>query len=285
MSKKTETKNPFALMPAQKVNAGTIEVEKSRAVQEAQGKLVLAKQFPRDKAQAFEEIMAACKIKALAEESTYSYPRGGKTISGPSIRLAEELARIWGNIEYGIKEMSQEDGYSEMQAFCWDMEKNVYSSQNFTVKHERHTKDGVFRLTDPRDIYEVTANMAGRRLRARIMAVLPRIIIDEAMNQCRKTLIGDDSESLPKRIEAMLSKFDQFKVNEEMIEKRTGKKTSDLTADDLVELVQVYQSIKDNIGKVTDYFGGGEPEVNTEVAQLNAAVKVEESKKDDELIG
>ena len=37
-------------------------------------------------------------------------------------RLAEEAARCWGNVDFGIKELSQKDGESEMLAYCWDME-------------------------------------------------------------------------------------------------------------------------------------------------------------------
>jgi hypothetical protein len=50
----------------------------------------------------------------MAETAFYSYPRGGQTVSGASIRFAEELARCWGNIEYGIKELSRDKDKSEM---------------------------------------------------------------------------------------------------------------------------------------------------------------------------
>lgn len=110
--------NPFAVSNPRNINEGTVTIESSRAVAEAQGKLIIAKRFPRSETEAYTKVIAACKRRSLAEKAMYSYPRSGSTISGPPIRLAEELARCWGNIDFGIKELSQKDGESEMQAYC-----------------------------------------------------------------------------------------------------------------------------------------------------------------------
>ena len=65
----------------------------TRAAQEVQAAMVIAKKFPRDAIQAEKRILDACKRKLLAENAMYVYPRGGTTIEGPSIRLAEVLAQ------------------------------------------------------------------------------------------------------------------------------------------------------------------------------------------------
>lgn len=162
------------------INQGTVAVESSRAIAEAQGKLVIAKRFPRNEIAAFANVMAACQRPSLAEKAFYSYPRGGETVHGPTIRFAEELARCWGNLDYGIKELSQDTGKSEMQAYCWDLETNTMSIQNFTNPHKKEVTGRIKELTGLRDIYENNANMAARRLRARILAVLPSDLVDDA---------------------------------------------------------------------------------------------------------
>lgn len=249
--------NPFAVVHREHVNAGTVEIEQSRAIAEAQGKLLIAKRFPRDQARAFEQIMQSCSRKGMAETAMYAYPRGGQTISGPSIRLAEELARAWGNMDFGVRELSQRPGESEMEAYCWDTETNVISSQKFTVKHERHTRNGVQRLTDPRDIYELTANQAGRRLRARILAVIPPDLVEAAVERCRGTLAGDTSEPLQDRVRKMLQAFSPYGVTKEHIEGKLGKKLDMILADELVELQSIFRSIKDGMYKPSDYFNIG----------------------------
>ena len=98
----TDMENPFAvteqaptLQQPVSMNAGTVRVEQTRAMTEVQGMMLLAKQFPRDEMQAFQKAMLACQRPEFAEKATYSYARSSETISGPSIRLAEELARCW----------------------------------------------------------------------------------------------------------------------------------------------------------------------------------------------
>lgn len=246
--------NPFAVAHREHVNAGTVEIEQSRAIAEAQGKLLIAKRFPRDQAAAFEQVMQSCSRKTMAEMAMYAYPRGEQTITGPSIRLAEELARAWGNMDFGIRELSQRNGESEMEAYCWDVQTNVHSSKKFTVKHERHTKTGITRLTDPRDIYELTANQAGRRLRASILAVLPPDLVEAAILRCRQTLAGDSSEPLVDRVRKMLSAFAPYGVTKEHIEQKLGKPLDKILIDELIDLTSIYRSIKDNIYKASDYF-------------------------------
>lgn len=175
--------NPFARTVSRHINAGTVEIESSRAIAEAQGKLVIAKRFPRDESLSYSKVIESCRRPGLASEATYSFPRGGKAVTGPSIRLAEELARVWGNIDYGIRELSRKDGVSEMESYAWDLETNTSSSQKFSVKHWRDTQSGGYELKDERDIYELTANQGARRLRARLLAILPPDLVDGALFQ------------------------------------------------------------------------------------------------------
>ena len=271
--------NPFLGAKAEHLNAGTVEIEASRAVAEAQGKLLIAKKFPRNEAESYAKIMQACGRKALAEQALYAYPKGGQTVSGVSIRFAEEVARLWGNIDYGIRELSQKEGVSEMEAYCWDMQTNVSSSQRFTIAHERHTSKGVTKLTDPRDVYELTANMGARRLRARILAVLPADLVDAAEQAIKNTLAGNTSESIEDQIRKMLTAFAKFGVTKELIEKRAGKQITEFFPEDVVELGTIFTSIKDGMTKARDWFGVKETAENTGLSILNATTNPTDTTK------
>ena len=59
-----------------------------------------------------------------------------------------------GNIDYGIIELEQKDGKSEMMAYAWDLETNTRVTKIFGVEHKRDTRNGSYALTDSRDIYE-----------------------------------------------------------------------------------------------------------------------------------
>lgn len=274
--------NPFARRDmSAHVNAGAVSIESDRAVAEAQGKLVIAKRFPRDEARCFQKIIDACSRKSLAEMAMYAYPRANQTITGPSIRLAEELARCWGNMSYGTRELSRKEGVSEMEAFAWDEETNVRSVQQFAVRHIRDTRSGSQALRDERDIYEVTANNAARRLRARILAIIPPDIIESALEQCRKTLAGTTDEPIADRVRKMVTAFAKHGVTPDQIETKLGHKLGETTPDDIVDLLAIYQSLKDGQSSVRDWFGGapatpGQPEGTdapvTRPTRLNAAV-------------
>lgn len=243
------------------VNAGTVEIESSRAIAEAQGKLVIAKRFPRNEAIAYSKIIASCRRKGLAEEATYSFPRGGQTVSGPSIRLAEELARAWGNIDYGIRELSRKDGVSEMEAYAWDLETNTSSSQKFSVRHIRDTKTGNYALTDERDIYELTANQGARRLRARVLAILPPDLVEAALAECRLTLAGKSDEPIADRVRKMIRAFEKHGVTAPMIELRLGHSLDATLPEELADLIGIFNSLKSGMSKASDWFGGVKAEL------------------------
>lgn len=266
--------NPFGNRQlAGHVNAGAVSVEEQRAIAEAQGKLILAKKFPRDQARAYAAIMEACKRPGLAAIAEYSFPRGNERVTGPSIRLAEELARCWGNMSYGIRELSRKDGVSEMEAWAWDEETNVKSSQVFTVRHIRDTRNGPKALTDERDVYELTANMAGRRLRARIMAVLPADIVDAAVHECRRTIAGDNTLPMVDRVRKMIAAFDKLGISAAMIERKLGKTLTDILPEEFAELTSIHNSIKDGISKAGDWFDVPKPANENAAADINSAIR------------
>lgn len=250
------------------INQGTVAIESSRAVAEAQGKLLIAKRFPRDEIAAYNRVAQACQRKGIAEKAFYSYNRGGSTVSGPTIRFAEELARCWGNIDYGIKELSQDDGKSEMQAYAWDLETNAQSVQNFTNPHIREVKGQAKVLTSQRDIYEINANMGARRLRSRILAILPTDLVDMAIAECRKTIAGNNDEPLIDRVKRMVVAFGKIGVTQEQIEKRLKRKIDTMTADDFVDYTGIYNAIKNGESKIADWF-----EAETVASELTDALK------------
>ena len=237
-----------------KINQGTVAIEASRAIAEAQGKLVIAKRFPRNEVEAYAKAMEACQRPTMAAKAFYSFPRGGQTVEGPTIRFAEELARCWGNIDYGIKELSQDDGKSEMQAYAWDLETNAQSVQNFTNTHQREQGKKMVKLTSQRDIYENNANMATRRLRSRILAILPSWFVEDAIEECKKTLAGRNDTPLIDRVKKMVVAFAKIGVTQEQIEKRLKKKIDTMNADDFVEYTGIYNAIKQGESKIAEWF-------------------------------
>jgi hypothetical protein len=232
-----------------------VAMSTTREAQEVQAAVFMAKRFPRDENFAIARIAQTCQRKGLAEKAIYSYPKGGQNVTGPSIRLAEAIAQSWGNIQSGVVELEQRPGESVCMSYCWDLETNTRDTKIFTVSHSIQTKKGAKMLTDPREIYEHVANQGARRKRACILAVIPKDVVDSAMEACQRTLASGAKEPLIDRLRKMVNVFQtELSVPLESIERYMGYKLDSFTEMDMVTLRGVYTAIKDGASKREDYF-------------------------------
>ncbi len=233
----------------------TAEMVASRQIQEAQNQLVAAKRFPRDEIAARNRILTACQRKKLAEQAEYEYKRGTSKVTGVSIRLAEAMAQSWGNLDFGFVELEQRAGESQVMAYCWDLETNTRQTKIFAVPHIRETKKGNYPLTGSRDIYELVANQAARRVRACILGIIPGDIVEEAVEQCRKTLIDGEKLPLKDLISGVVrTAKEEYAVPQESLEKYIGCKADSFSMNDLIRLKKVFNSIKDGMTKREEVF-------------------------------
>lgn len=234
-----------------------------RTLKEVEASIVSAKRFPRDEDFALDKIKKACERSRLAETAIYQYPRGGTVVEGPSIRLAETVSLHWGNIQKGIRELSSTGSETTYEAFAIDLENNVRASRIFTVVHERYTKNGTSKLVDPRDVYEIIASHAARRLRACILEIIPQDVIEEALEICKQTVAKLFSK-IPReeRIKQMLEHFEtNFKVTREHIEGRFLRSADALNDHNLLELKKIAMSLKDKMSNPEDWFKNSSPKV------------------------
>lgn len=234
-------------------STGTIAVQQSRVMAMTLAKMQMAIMRPRDVQKSLERIKVSCMRPKLAEVATYTYSRGGTDITGPSIRLAEVIAQNWGHIECGIKELERRDGESTALAYAMDLETNYTNEKEFQVPHIIFTKRGAKRLVDDRDIYEKVANQGARRLRACILSVVPKDVVDEAVATCEETLKAN-CEITKERLDVMVQKFAEFDVTQEMIEKRIQRSLTAITPAQFLDLGKKYNALKDGMAKVEDFF-------------------------------
>lgn len=267
--------SPFARPQADASPMNAIAAaQQQREVAEVQGAIAIAKKFPRDEVEAMDRILQACTRPTLAESALYSYSRGGSDVTGPSIRLAEAMAQSWGNLQFGIRELEQRNGESTVEAYAWDCQTNVRQSKVFQVRHERHTKSGTKRLTDPRDIYELVANNGARRLRACILGVIPGDVTEAAVRQCEVTMRTKINVT-PELVQSLLEKFATYGVTSEMIEKRIQRRMDSITPALVVNLGKIFNSLKDGMSAPHDWFDIAPPPPATSeaVAELNSRVR------------
>lgn len=256
----------------------------SREMEEVKVAIFMARQSPRNVFQSEQRILDACKRPSLAQTAVYSYPRGGARVEGPSIRLAEVLAQNWGNLSFGVKELEQREGESVAMAYAWDLETNVRQEKVFTVKHSKKANGNIKKLDDPRDIYEHVANNGARRLRSCILGIIPGDIVETAVEECNRTLQGNNKGPLKDRVANALKAFkDKYRVTQEMVENRFGYKADAFTEYDYADLIKIFNSLKDGMSKVEDWFDkNSKKESNSGLADAFKDEQKSENKKDDD---
>lgn len=259
MNDLSTTMNPFSASSVAQRNQSNggnnvlAQSDQHRAIAEVQAAMMIARMNPRDQRTAMDRILNACTRPSLADAAVYTYARGGTNISGPSIRLAEAMAQSWGNMQFGIRELSNAGGESVVQAYAWDVETNTRREVTFQVPHIRHTKAGAKKLEDPRDIYELVANQGSRRLRACILAVIPGDVTEAAVNQCETTMHAKADTSAD-AVAKLVAAFAQYGVTKEQIEKRIQRRMDAIQPAQIVALRKVYASLKDGMSIASEWF-------------------------------
>lgn len=252
------TANPFGNSqgnaPAHTSGNALMSAESQRAIAEIQAMSVMAMHNPRNPQQAMDRILIECQRPSLAEVAIYSFPRGGQNVSGASIRLAEVLKRNWGHIRSGWRCLERGKGRSVIQAYAYDIQNNVGEDRTFEVYHVRDTKKyGKTPITDERDIYELEANQAARRVRACILALIDGDVLEAAIDQCEKTLEAK-ADTSQEGIKRMLDAFAPYKVNQKMIEAKIGRNISSITAAQMVGLKNIMNSLRDGMAGIDTFF-------------------------------
>lgn len=221
----------------------TTAVEQARAVAEVQAAVTVAQSMPRDLGRASAEMRDSCARLSVATRAFYRVPNRGE---GPSVHLARELARIWGNVDYGVRELRRDDaaGMSEVQAFAWDQQTNVRSTRTFQVPHQRMVKGARVPLVDLGDVYLNNQNVGARAVRECIFTVLPTWFVDEAVDLCRRTLEHGEGKPLGQRIDDMVRAFGDLGVTPAQLEAKIGRRRSAWDAGDVASMTVVYRSIQ-----------------------------------------
>jgi hypothetical protein len=221
----------------------SIYEQQDRAMIDTQ--IATAKKFPRNITRATTNAIALVTMDVeTAKVCTYSVPRGGKSITGPSVHLAKILMQQWGNLRVEAKVVETSDKQLTSEAVCFDLETNI--AVKVSVKRSIMTKNG--RMND--DMITVTGNAANSiALRNAVYNVIPRGVVDKVYDSAKKMITGDlssETKLIAKRKQVVDALKDTYNVSEEEILKAVGKVAqSQLTSDDIITLIGIGTAIKD----------------------------------------
>lgn len=228
-----------------------IAAKSASALQEIQGAIFLAKQFPRDEQTVFGKLMTACRRASLAKAAAYAFPRGGATVTGPSVNIARVAAQVYGNVRWGLDVIRSDEDEMTIEGWAWDIENNVKVTAQDHFKKLIYRKAGGWIKPDERDLRELVNRRGAILVRNCLLQILPKDLIEDALAICKQTLVKGIKD--PKgESKQLIVDFGAYNVTVEMLQEYAQSKEWD--AETIIELQGVLNSIREGNTKVRDHF-------------------------------
>jgi len=257
---------------------GGLQVKSSEIQAEVQAAAVLAMQRPRDELASWERIATSCGRPLFADGAEYEYERGHSVVRGPSVKLAREMARCWGNIRYGIRVVSMTEEEVQIEGWAWDLQTNnrVSSEARFGRKVQRRQgQETVWVAADERNLRELINKHGAIAVRNALLQLLPPDMVESAVRMCRRTVAGAAQEKLNNDRDGTMARvtsaWRRHGVTPEMLEKKLDKPLDNFTGEDVATLRSWYQSVADGNSDPSEYFDLAMERAKDAAAELEGA--------------
>lgn len=187
----------------------------------------------------------------VASECMYALRRGGKTIEGPSARMAEILVYAWKNCRASSRIVAEDYRFVTAEGVFIDLEANV--GIRVEVKRRITDKDGK-RYGD--DMIGTTSNAAcSIAMRNAVLKGIPKAFWNGAYAEARSTAVGDQ-KTLASRRASMLDAFAKQGVTQEQVLNHVGRAgVDDIDLNDLSVMIGVFNGIKSGELRIDEAFG------------------------------
>jgi hypothetical protein len=209
--------------------------------------IATAHRFPRTLSKVKADMLSFATIdEDTAQSCFYTLPRGGKTIQGPSVRLAEIAIASYGNLRIGARPIATvttgDNPHVIVQAVCHDLEKNVAIS---IEKRRRITKKKNKDAIDEDDINLAVNSCSAIALRDATFKVVPLALIKPVYEQAKLVAIGD-VKSLGAKRTKVIERLTQMGAKlENVLAKVEAKKIEDIDLSKLEILIGLGTALKD----------------------------------------
>ena len=210
-----------------------------------------AKAFPRSLKMFLDKAMSMATIsEEVAASCNYALPRGGKSLEGPSVRLAEIVCSTYGNIRAGARVIANDGKTITAQGICHDLETN----NSITVEVKRKITDK-YGKTYNEDMQVVTGNAAcAIAYRNAVFKVVPSALVQEVYDRAKEVARGTAETLVAKRDKAIKYFHDLGVKDAQICEQLEIKKVEDIDLDKLATLRGMVTLIKNGESTIADLF-------------------------------
>lgn len=219
--------------------------------------IATARAFPRSIKAFVNECMEMATLnERVASECFYALPRSGKTIEGPSARLAEIVASAWGNCRAGARVVDEGAEFITAQGVFHDLQRNV----SITYEVRRRITDSKNRRYGA-DMIGVTGNAAcSIALRNAVFKGVPKAFWSDIYEAARRAAVGDIKTLANKRADALIY-LQKMGATQDMVLATLGVKgVEDIGLDELATLKGLITAVKDGDTTIEQAFAPKETE-------------------------
>lgn len=237
-------------------NNEVIEIKQVEVVQainrsEIDMQIATAKQYPRNIPEVLNKIATYATMDVeTATDCFYVLRRGGSTIDGLSVRMAEIIAGAWGNMRVQTRIIGNDGKTITAQGVCHDLETNLAVS----VEVKRRITDK-YGKTYNEDMQVVTGNAASAiAFRNAVLKVVPKAVTKKVIADVKQVALGQSLDLETSR-QNMIQYFSKLGVNEKMLLEYLGKtKREEIDKEAVFELRATANAIKEGTTTVEDSF-------------------------------
>jgi len=214
--------------------------------------IATAKRYPRS-IRAF--IDKSTEMATLDEETAkacfYALPRDGKTVTGPSARLAEICVAAYGNLRAQARIVDEDDRFITARGEAWDIEANTaiaFEVRRRITTSEKTNRDGTVipskKYSD--DMVGVTGNAASSiALRNAVFKIIPSAFWRPIYEKARTVAVGN-AATLATRRAKMLEHFQKLGVEGARVFGLLGVRgVEDVTLEHMETLIGIATAIKE----------------------------------------
>lgn len=253
----------------QENNEAAVTAVATKARAEVESALIMARKFPRHELDIRTKVLNTCRIYSFADKAKYKKPQGKKLengkwvqnyVIGPSIRLAEELFRQWGNITYETNVLYENAKVRIISCRAMDLQTLATSTSQFIIEKtvERKSAEGRV-VVDERvnsngekisivvatedEVFSKQNNIGSKYRRNLIIQLIPTYLLQDALTAIDDTIKAGIKENPDRAKLDMLDRFAKFGILPADIEKYLGHPVAQIMPDEIQELMDIFTAI------------------------------------------
>lgn len=238
-----------------------VGTEALAAIERAQidTQIATARRYPRNIAAVKKSMMDVATLdEETASACFYTLPRGGKTIQGPSVRLAEIALSAYGNVKAATRILTVHTGdnpHAVVQAVVHDLEKNVaYSVEKRRRITTKKNRDGTRKPVDDDDIQLAVNSGSAIAFRDSVFKVVPGALIKPVYDQAKRVAVGD-VKSLAVQRGKIVDRLKQMGITEDRIFAVIGvKRLDEVVSEHLEILIGLGTALRDGATTIEEAF-------------------------------